>query len=73
MLWLASNLSKQSETLQGIYLYVVKFVGKVLAVTFMFWFSHIWWQEALSMVLVQITPKCDSMDVVGCINPLQTN
>jgi hypothetical protein len=30
-----------------------------------------WWQEALCMALVQITPKSNSMNVVVCINPLQ--
>jgi hypothetical protein len=39
----------------------------------MFWCCHMWWQEALSMVLVQITPKSNSMNVVVCSNPTQTN
>jgi hypothetical protein len=32
-----------------------------------------WWQEAHCMVLVQITPKNNSMNVVVCIKPTQTS
>jgi hypothetical protein len=39
----------------------------------MVWCSHMWWQEALCMVLVQITPKSDNVNVVVCIKPFQTS
>jgi hypothetical protein len=42
-----------------------------LAGVFMVWCCHMWWQEALCMVLVQITQKSNSMNVVVCINPTQ--
>jgi hypothetical protein len=32
-----------------------------------------WWQEALCTVLVQITQKSNSMNVVVCIIPSQTS
>jgi hypothetical protein len=38
----------------------------------MVWCSHMWWQKELCMVLVQITPKSNCMNVVVCINPFQT-
>jgi hypothetical protein len=39
----------------------------------MVWCSHMWWQEALCMILVQITPKNNSMNVAVCRNPTQTS
>jgi hypothetical protein len=44
-----------------------------LYVAFMVWCSHMWWQKALCMVLVQISPKSNGMNVVGCIKPSQTS
>jgi hypothetical protein len=73
MLWFASTLPKQYETFQGTYLHVVQCVCKVLAVEFLVWCCHMWWQEALSMVLVQISKKSNSMNVVVCSNPTQTS
>jgi hypothetical protein len=73
MLWVASTLPKQAETLLCTYLHNFYCVCKILAVAFMVWCSHMWWQEALCMVLKQITPKSNSMNVVGCIKPSQTS
>jgi hypothetical protein len=71
MLWVASTLYKQSETLQGENLHDFECLCKVLAVNLMVWCSHMWWQEALCIVLVQITSKSNSLNVVVCINHFQ--
>jgi hypothetical protein len=72
MFWFAETLPKQAETLQSLLSHVVEGVCKGLDVAVKDWFRHRCWQEALCMVLVQITPKSNSMNVLVCSNPTQT-